>query len=381
MEKLKVVIIINSPAAITSKKGEMLYDVLRQYIDEQNAVILSFEGLESCTTGFINTSIGKLYMDFGTEKVSPIVKIEDVEFDVWNDKINRSIELGTQDMVLPPCHHMFEVYTRELSFHERMNLVSGDEIDDKIIIHYCENPSDEFDKGMIESMFIKYDIPQRAISLKWHQRSVDVPLGLPFNIASYGLLLELLALECNMIPEQLNGSLTNVHIYENQIPMMNDIIAPIFDYQKTWEKVAVIYDTHDVEYDNEINPENIRSLEVDIPIEELEEICDELGITPIMCEDFDLPSLDISEAFKRKIKELGLLKVLDNLESNKLTAIEREVEYSFLNRLSEQERIELHPNMTDLDVHLEMNMQNIRRYSINVKNYKSGPKIDIPLSN
>jgi thymidylate synthase len=60
-------------------------------------------------------------------------------------------------------------------------------------------------------------IPKRAISLMWNQRSCDVPLGIPFNIASYGLLLEILAKEVNMIPDQLIGNLGDCHIYQNQV--------------------------------------------------------------------------------------------------------------------------------------------------------------------
>ena len=45
--------------------------------------------------------------------------------------------------------------------------------------------------------------------------SVDVALGLPFNIASYGLLLTLLALESGFKPGRLVGFLGDVHIYEN----------------------------------------------------------------------------------------------------------------------------------------------------------------------
>ena len=60
-------------------------------------------------------------------------------------------------------------------------------------------------------------VPSRAISLMWNQRSVDTFLGLPFNIASYGLLLEMLAKEVNMIPDQLIGNLGDVHLYSNHI--------------------------------------------------------------------------------------------------------------------------------------------------------------------
>ncbi len=50
----------------------------------------------------------------------------------------------------------------------------------------------------------------------WNQRSVDTPLGLPFNIASYALLLMMIADEVNMVPEELVGNLGDCHIYLDQ---------------------------------------------------------------------------------------------------------------------------------------------------------------------
>jgi thymidylate synthase len=103
-------------------------------------------------------------------------------------------------MVLPPCHYGFQVYTRELSKFERsryMGLPEGE--------HFLDDVLD------------KHNIPKRAISLMWNQRSVDTFLGLPFNIASYALLLEILAKEVNMIPDELIGNLGDVHLYSNHI--------------------------------------------------------------------------------------------------------------------------------------------------------------------
>jgi thymidylate synthase len=62
-----------------------------------------------------------------------------------------------------------------------------------------------------------WNIPKRAISLMFNMRSNDVPLGLPFNIASYGLLLEIIGKIANMIPDELIASLGDAHIYLNQI--------------------------------------------------------------------------------------------------------------------------------------------------------------------
>jgi thymidylate synthase len=114
-------------------------------------------------------------------------------------------------MVLPPCHYGFQVYTRELSLEERFNLHNQNER-----IHF-----EECTMGMLDDA----NIPTRAISLMWSQRSVDSFLGLPFNIASYGLLLEMLAKEVNMVPDQLIGSLGDVHLYSNHIEQAKEQIG------------------------------------------------------------------------------------------------------------------------------------------------------------
>ena len=55
------------------------------------------------------------------------------------------------------------------------------------------------------------------LSLMWNQRSVDTFLGLPFNIASYGMLLLLLCEETNLEPGELIGNLGDTHLYKNHI--------------------------------------------------------------------------------------------------------------------------------------------------------------------
>jgi thymidylate synthase len=56
-----------------------------------------------------------------------------------------------------------------------------------------------------------------VLNLHWDQRSCDLMLGVPFNIASYALLLELLCKEANMKPGNLSGMLCDCHIYENHV--------------------------------------------------------------------------------------------------------------------------------------------------------------------
>jgi len=135
-------------------------------------------------------------------------------------------------MVLPPCHYGFQVYTRELTMEERWKMANltpnMSEFD------YCNRLCDE------------NNVPKRAISLMWNQRSVDTFLGLPFNIASYGLLLEIIAKEVNMVPDELIGNLGDVHLYSNHIDAAKEQIGRklTFDeryalytgHNKTWEE-------------------------------------------------------------------------------------------------------------------------------------------------
>ena len=128
-------------------------------------------------------------------------------------------------MVLPPCHYGFQVYTRELSLNERSEL---------FIKKYPNKSVDDFKPNGMEIQSMEHqlstrynnaNIPTRAISLMWNQRSVDTFLGLPFNIASYGLLLEIIAREVNIIPDELIGNLGDVHLYKNHIEQAKEQIS------------------------------------------------------------------------------------------------------------------------------------------------------------
>jgi thymidylate synthase len=113
-------------------------------------------------------------------------------------------------MVLPPCHYGFQVYTRELNLEEKWEQYTKSGLN----IEINGTPLELKHMG---TPFYPKSLPQRAISLMWNQRSVDTFLGLPFNIASYGLLLEIIAREVNMVPDELIGNLGDVHLYSNHI--------------------------------------------------------------------------------------------------------------------------------------------------------------------
>jgi thymidylate synthase len=126
-----------------------------------------------------------------------------------------------EHMVLPPCHYGFQVYTRELTGEERWDLLKKKVGEDKFQLMVEDIVP--FGGGLSEELQ-SYNIPKRAISLMWNQRSVDTFLGLPFNIASYGLLLEIIAKEVNMIPDELIGNLGDVHLYSNHVEQAKEQI-------------------------------------------------------------------------------------------------------------------------------------------------------------
>jgi thymidylate synthase len=124
-------------------------------------------------------------------------------------------ELG--QMVLPPCHYGFQVYTRDLTLAERIKAarVRYPKFNTMDFGHSDGISEEEFQHHQIDE---KYPgVPTKAISLAWNQRSVDVFLGLPFNIASYGLLLTIIAKEVDMVPDQLIGNLGDTHLYLNHL--------------------------------------------------------------------------------------------------------------------------------------------------------------------
>jgi len=63
------------------------------------------------------------------------------------------------------------------------------------------------------------------LHLNWVQRSCDMFLGIPFNIASYGLLLEILAKYAGLQPGTLTGFLTNVHVYSNHVEQVKEQLS------------------------------------------------------------------------------------------------------------------------------------------------------------
>mgnify|MGYP001351639355 CR=1 FL=1 len=171
-----------------------LYDNMRS----QKDFIITIETSDEFAKkwGELGPIYGKQWRRWKTDSVS-IDQIKDLIGELKTNPDSRRLMVNAwnvgelNEMTLPPCHYGFQVYTRPTTREE------------KIV-----NPG-------------KY----RAISLMWNQRSVDTFLGLPFNIASYGLLLEIIAKEVNMVPDELIGNLGDTHLYLNHIKQAKEQIG------------------------------------------------------------------------------------------------------------------------------------------------------------
>lgn len=137
-----------------------------------------------------------------------IDQIEDLIHSIKNNPDSRRLMVTAWDpsrvpeASLPPCHYGFQIYTRELTWEERLRAVIKNTdvyMDNQSIIEKAEDP----------------DSPMREISLLFNMRSNDFFLGNPFNLASYGLLLEIIAKEVNMLPGEMIGNLGDTHLYSN----------------------------------------------------------------------------------------------------------------------------------------------------------------------
>ena len=195
-------------AAITSM------DVDGQYSKEEFINKIKTDNQFARKWGDLGPIYGKMWRDWDEDTGEKIDQIANLINELKTNPDSRRLMVNAWNctyiphMVLPPCHYGFQVYTRELSLEERAKWLQDNKDYDLLV----GNLDHDHVREVVEE-----ESPKRAISLMWNQRSVDTFLGLPFNIASYGLLLEIIAKEVNMIPDELIGNLGDVHLYSNHI--------------------------------------------------------------------------------------------------------------------------------------------------------------------
>jgi thymidylate synthase len=123
-------------------------------------------------------------------------------------------------MALEPCHAFFQFYTEELTEKERymcyittLNKLKTDNI------------KGSTDKDIMEGYYKEYNIPKRKVSLQLYQRSADTFLGVPFNIASYSLLLQMIAQCVDMVPGEFIWTGGDCHLYDNHVEQVETLLS------------------------------------------------------------------------------------------------------------------------------------------------------------
>lgn len=114
----------------------------------------------------------------------------------WNPR-------SLNNLALHACHAMFQFNCRPISDHKR-----------KIIYESKYGQDDALNSGNW-NILDEVSIPHYYLDCQLYQRSADVFLGVPLNIASYALLTEILCKICNMVPGEFIHTFGDVHIYDN----------------------------------------------------------------------------------------------------------------------------------------------------------------------
>lgn len=134
--------------------------------------------------------------------------------DLPDENISPQDNVKNNRMALAPCHALFQFGVRKLSFEERLLHY---ETTSMVASSYYE---DEYNRLMDNQ-----GIPRYALICHLYQRSCDTFLGLPFNIASYALLTNIIANIVNMTPDKLCISFGDVHVYKNHIEQAKEMLA------------------------------------------------------------------------------------------------------------------------------------------------------------
>jgi hypothetical protein len=180
---------------------------------------------------------------------------------------------------------------------EKTNCINDIENDRIIYGHEWEKYIQEQYEGIQSNQGI--NIPTRAISLMWNQRSVDTFLGLPFNIASYGLLLEIIAKSVNMVPDELIGNLGDVHLYSNHIEQAKEQIGRELSLEERLllaDKInkEIRQDLYTYSFNNPIYTGGIDQRPDDV---ERHDLLSDLNIPKRTREPYELPKLNINTEF------------------------------------------------------------------------------------
>lgn len=124
-------------------------------------------------------------------------------------------------MALPPCHMFAQFYVSRPSIDSRLEWCVNNIPD----AQYDKDAIDAAPVQMMHDMFDQLGAPMHKLSCQMYQRSADMFLGVPFNIASYSLFTHMLAQVCGMVVGEFVHVLGDAHVYSNHIDQAEEQIS------------------------------------------------------------------------------------------------------------------------------------------------------------
>lgn len=147
----------------------------------------------------------------GIDQIAQVIETLKTNPDSRRILVNAWNVAELDEMKLPPCHYAFQFYSEEMTQDERIDWVRKE--------YNCDEETmwDIFSGRDINEVFDQYSVPTRYLSCVLNQRSADVFLGVPFNIAQYSILTHMIAQVVGMAAKEFVWNGGDVHIYSNHM--------------------------------------------------------------------------------------------------------------------------------------------------------------------
>lgn len=185
-------------------------NIIESYSREELTELYSFEGY---TLGDVGRNYSAQWRSFNghVDQIEYIIKgMRENIMSTWL-KVAAWNPAELHLTALPPCHDGFQVIGTPLTREDMVSLALKRGIN--------------VSRKIIKEELVKLGIPEYGFELHWNQRSTDLFLGAPFNIASYALMAEILA-EITVLPTSgIEGALKCVHFYDNQYKAVDTMLT------------------------------------------------------------------------------------------------------------------------------------------------------------
>ena len=144
----------------------------------------------------------QLSNEYEFKKIKKIHRYPDIKTTVYNLSVENSHTYTIQNCIVSNCHALVQFNCRPLTWEDKLQWA-------------MRQPNVEMENLAITEAAAGKDCPQYYLDCQMYQRSADVFLGVPYNIASYALMTHIFAKITNMIPGEFIHTFGDVHIYDN----------------------------------------------------------------------------------------------------------------------------------------------------------------------